>query len=178
MLPVAAFIALLCQRATFHGLSRSSCCPAEAFLLGRVKKEPKSFTSSPLNLWVEQQTAIPLISIGPHSDAILDRSSLDDIILGWLRDLIGNVHTSCWKKTLVTPEWGLKSNQASLLAAALLKNLQGPSVPAGKKFWVAFRIILKCLGALTLLLTLLFILKVAWVAPCGALRDVTSIERV
>ncbi|KAG8220665.1 hypothetical protein J3R82DRAFT_2948 [Butyriboletus roseoflavus] len=138
------------------------CHPTKAFLLGRVKKELKSFTSSPLNLQVEQQTTVPFISISPHSDAILDRFGLDDTILGQLCDLISNVCTSHWEKTLITPEWGLKPNQASLLAAALLKDLQGPSVPAGKKFWVAFGIILKCLGALILLLMLLFILKVIW----------------
>ncbi|KAG2740590.1 hypothetical protein P692DRAFT_20851329 [Suillus brevipes Sb2] len=43
------------------------------------------------------QAETPLISIGLHSDAMLDHFGLDDHILPKLHQLIGSVRSGCWK---------------------------------------------------------------------------------
>lgn len=65
------------------------------------------------------QAGAPLISIGPHSDAVLDRFGLDDHILPKLHQLIGSVRSSRWEAVLQSPKWNLTYEQASNLSRAL-----------------------------------------------------------
>ena len=67
----------------------------------------------------------PLISIRPCSDTVLDRLRMEDQTLLWLHVLLGTVHSSHWETTLTSREWGLNASQASALATALLKDVQG-----------------------------------------------------
>jgi hypothetical protein len=65
----------------------------------------------------------PLVSIGPHTDAILDRFKLGDDILPKLHLLITTVRSSRWEEKLRSPAWDLNYEQAFKLAAALHMDL-------------------------------------------------------
>jgi hypothetical protein len=67
----------------------------------------------------------PLISIGPNTDAALDRFKLGDELLPKLRVLVGIVRSSRWESVLRSQKWDLNYEQASILANALLADLQG-----------------------------------------------------
>jgi hypothetical protein len=71
------------------------------------------------------QAGTPLISIGPHSDAVLDRFGLDDHILPKLHQLIGSVRSSRWEAMLQSPKWNLTHEQASNLSKALNSDVHG-----------------------------------------------------
>lgn len=65
----------------------------------------------------------PLISIGPNTDATLDRFKLGDNILPKLHLLITTVRSSRWEERLRSPAWDLNYEQAFKLAAALHMDL-------------------------------------------------------
>lgn len=65
----------------------------------------------------------PLISIGPHTDAVLDRFGLDDQVLLKLHQLIGSVRSSCWEAVLRSPKWDLTYEQALNLSRLLHSDL-------------------------------------------------------
>ena len=68
---------------------------------------------------------LPLISIGPFSDAMLDHIGMQDNTLLRLHILLGTVRSSRWEVALTGPEWNLRPDQAAALAIALLKDIQG-----------------------------------------------------
>ncbi|KAG1844313.1 hypothetical protein DFJ58DRAFT_731230 [Suillus subalutaceus] len=92
----------------------------------------------------------PLISIGPNTDAALDRFKLGDELLPKLRVLVGTVQSSRWELVLRSQKWDLSYEQASILANALLADLQGvPFSPEiVKRKSSVLSVILKCLGIL------------------------------
>ncbi|KAG6379832.1 hypothetical protein JVT61DRAFT_10380 [Boletus reticuloceps] len=98
--------------------------PADAFLLSKVKQdqEPKPVVVSPAD---SERILPPLISIGLSSDAVLDRLKMQDQTLLRLHHLLGTMHSSRWESVLASREWDLRPNQASALATALLKDVQG-----------------------------------------------------
>jgi len=67
----------------------------------------------------------PLISIGPNSDAALDRFKLKDEILPELRKLVRTVRSSRWELEFRSQAWDLTYEQAFVLSRALLADLQG-----------------------------------------------------
>ncbi|KAG2365336.1 hypothetical protein BDR07DRAFT_1481456 [Suillus spraguei] len=73
----------------------------------------------------EAASFTPLISLGPHTDAILDCFKMDDAVLLKLHALIKSVRSSCWETVLRSPKWDLTYEQASNLARALLMDIQG-----------------------------------------------------
>ncbi|KAG1843380.1 hypothetical protein DFJ58DRAFT_731671 [Suillus subalutaceus] len=92
----------------------------------------------------------PLISIGPNTDAALDRFKLGDELLPKLRVLVGTVRSSRWELVLRSQKWDLNYEQASILANALLADLQGvPFSPEiVKRKSSVLSVILECLGIL------------------------------
>ncbi|KAG1769948.1 hypothetical protein EV702DRAFT_1202611 [Suillus placidus] len=92
------------------------CRPADAFA-----KAAPLIAAPTLNL---SMVGSPLISIGPHTDAALDRLKLGDENLLKLRTLIGTVHSSQWEAVFRSPTWDLTYEQSSALSNALLADLQ------------------------------------------------------
>lgn len=66
----------------------------------------------------------PLVSIGPHTDTILDWFELGDEILPKLHTLIATVRNTCWEENMCSPKMGLNYEQASKLNWALHADLQ------------------------------------------------------
>jgi hypothetical protein len=64
-----------------------------------------------------------IISIGLHTDAVLDLFQLDDSLIPRLHILVRMVRSSRWESTLRTPEWGLSYEQAAKLSHALLADI-------------------------------------------------------
>ncbi|KAG1835967.1 hypothetical protein DFJ58DRAFT_735336 [Suillus subalutaceus] len=109
----------------------------DAFLLKRVA-EPRIATSTEalstngtseaggINLTgTTASFGVPLISIGPHTDAVLDRFGLDDQVLPKLHQLIGSIRSSRWEAVLRSPKWNLTYEQASNLSRSLHSDLCG-----------------------------------------------------
>jgi hypothetical protein len=67
---------------------------------------------------------LPLISIGPYTDAALDRLKLGNENLPKLRTLVAAVCSSRWEAVFRSPTWDLTYEQASILSNALLMDLQ------------------------------------------------------
>ncbi|KAG1848570.1 hypothetical protein F4604DRAFT_1935349 [Suillus subluteus] len=91
-----------------------------------------------------------LISIGPNTDAALDQFKLRDELLPKLHVLVRTVQSSHWELVLRSQKWDLNYEQASILANALLADLQGvpfsPEIVKHKSSVLS--VILKCLGIL------------------------------
>lgn len=87
-----------------------------------------------------------LISLGPNTDAAIDRFKLGDEILPKLRALTGTVRSSQWEAIFRSPQWDLTYKQAFVLSRALLADLvQGmPTNPEAAKvgklvlFWAPY----------------------------------------
>lgn len=77
---------------------------------------------------IRQSVGPALISVGPNTDAVLDRFKLGDQILPKLRVLATTIHSSQWESVFRSPKWDLSYKQASLLLKALLADLQGVPV--------------------------------------------------
>ncbi|KAG1728115.1 hypothetical protein EDB19DRAFT_1913937 [Suillus lakei] len=102
------------------------CRHADTFMPGKVIGEGPIF-SVPKS---EQDTVfyaggLPLISIGPNTDAAMDQIKLGDKILPKLRVLVQTVHSSRWEAVLRSLKWDLSYEHASILSQALLVDLQG-----------------------------------------------------
>ncbi|KIK76927.1 hypothetical protein PAXRUDRAFT_168396, partial [Paxillus rubicundulus Ve08.2h10] len=92
-------------------------------------------------------------SIGPNSDAMLDRFNLGDELLPHLHRLLRTVCNTHWEVTLRSPPWNLTYKQASNLVWALCTDLQGTTgatLVMKPKFSI-LNSILKLLGITTLL---------------------------
>ncbi|KAG1825139.1 hypothetical protein DFJ58DRAFT_738592 [Suillus subalutaceus] len=101
----------------------------------------------------------PLISIGPNTDVALDRLKLGDENLPRLHSLVGSVGSSRWEAVLSSPAWDLTYEKASILANALLADLQGmkainPEVTNLEHRSSVLTTILKLLGILLFLCVL------------------------
>ena len=66
-----------------------------------------------------------IISIGPETDAIIDRFGLDDSLVPHLRVLTRQVRSSRWETVLRTPKWGLSYEQSANLAGAMRADICG-----------------------------------------------------
>lgn len=67
-----------------------------------------------------------LISIGPHTDAMVERFRFDDSIVRRLRILTQTVRSSQWEEVLCTdPKWGLTFQQAVKISEALCLDITG-----------------------------------------------------
>jgi hypothetical protein len=96
---------------------------ADAFLYAAKEIVPEPM---PLVLPAETVPKGPvLISIGPNTDAILDRFDLGDKLLPSLHSLVSKVRSSCWEAALQSSPWNLLYEQASNLAGALVADLRG-----------------------------------------------------
>jgi hypothetical protein len=107
--------------------------PADAFLAGRVipsdLSEPISL--GPIAFGKGQgslRDELTLISVGPNTDAVIDRFNLGDRILPELRVLARTIRSSRWEAILRSSKWDLPYEQASVLSKALLADLQGMPV--------------------------------------------------
>ncbi|KIK11773.1 hypothetical protein PISMIDRAFT_19241 [Pisolithus microcarpus 441] len=97
--------------------------PADAFLnaANTLSLDPTPLSISPDQL----APSSLLISIGPNTDAVLDRFSLGDEVLPRLHVLVGTVRSSCWEVVLRAKPWNLTYEQASNLSRALLADIKG-----------------------------------------------------
>ena len=68
---------------------------------------------------------LALISIGPNTDAVLDRFNLGDELLPSLHSLASKVRSSRWAAALRSSPWNLSYEQASNLAGTLIADLRG-----------------------------------------------------
>ena len=100
------------------------CRPADAFLYTVKEKIAKSIplVTAPSDA---QAQGPPLISLGPNTDAILDRFSLGDDLLPRLHTLVGTIRSSHWEAVLRAAPWNLTYEQASNLSNALSADLKG-----------------------------------------------------
>ena len=94
--------------------------PADAFLYAEEDTAP-----IPLVIPDSSAPISPLISIGPNSNAVLDRFNLGDDILPRLYTLIGSACSSRWEAVLRSSPWNLTFEQVSNLSNALLADLRG-----------------------------------------------------
>ena len=84
----------------------------------------------------------PLISIGPSTDAVLDKFSLEDQLLPRLHILTRTVRSSRWETVLRGTQWKMTHEQASQLANALATDLR---VMPRVDVKVVFKLLLYCL---------------------------------
>jgi hypothetical protein len=66
-----------------------------------------------------------LISIGPETDAVIDRFGLNDNLVPRLRVLTRKIRSSRWETVLRTPDWGLSYEQSANLAKAMQADICG-----------------------------------------------------
>lgn len=104
-------------------VGRSLCQhrPADAFLY-KVKISPTGAPDLPASA---VGPVAPLLSLGPRTDAVLDRFNLGDELLPRLRLLVETVRDTRWEARLRQEPWNLPFEQASNLAVALSADLRG-----------------------------------------------------
>jgi hypothetical protein len=74
---------------------------------------------------------LPIISIGPHTDLVLDRLRLKDSLIPQLHTLVTTVRSSSWEAKLRTAEHGgLDFEQASAMSKALQADIHTTKVLA------------------------------------------------
>ena len=95
-------------------LAQAFPLPDKAVFSDPVLVEPSS-TSAPGPV---------LISIGPNSDAVLDRFKLGDDLLPRLHTLVRTARSSRWEMVLRSSPWNLSSEQALNLSRALFADLK------------------------------------------------------
>ena len=69
-----------------------------------------------------------IITIGPRTDAIIDKLALPDSFILDLRNMTCTIRSSSWIKTLQSAEWGLNYEQALMLSRALLADIKADSL--------------------------------------------------
>ena len=118
---------------TAHQCTARQRRPADVFLFVDNKKFPK-----PIPLVIpDSAPGSPLISLGPHTDAVLNRFSFGDDVLPHLHILVGTVRSSHWEAILRGTPWNLTYEQASNLSSALLADLKGtPGLPVTTVFFL------------------------------------------
>ena len=112
-------------------------CPPMSAPVTSTAKVIKEEDEDEYNLDWQNDTAMPprknsadgfhgaLISIGPETDAVIDRFALDDNLLPRLRVLTQQVRSSRWETVLRTPHWGLSYEQSANLARAMQADICG-----------------------------------------------------
>ncbi|KIM50938.1 hypothetical protein SCLCIDRAFT_33882 [Scleroderma citrinum Foug A] len=118
---------------TAHQCTARQCRPADVFLFVDNKKFPE-----PIPLVIpDSAPGSPLISLGPHTDAVLNQFSFGDDVLPHLHILVGTVRSSHWEAILRGTPWNLTYEQASNLSSALLADLKGtPGLPVTTVFFL------------------------------------------
>ncbi|KAF9231996.1 hypothetical protein BU15DRAFT_81740 [Melanogaster broomeanus] len=71
----------------------------------------------------------PIISIGPHTDAVIDRFKLGDEVLPKICELVCSIRSSHWEAVFRSPKWDLTYEQAANLTSALRADLKVAPVP-------------------------------------------------
>jgi len=64
-----------------------------------------------------------IVSIGPLSDAVLDRFGISDLVIPKLRVLTQTIRSSRWEETLRKGDWGLTYEQAANLSQAMYTDI-------------------------------------------------------
>jgi hypothetical protein len=77
------------------------------------------------NIHPEPKVFASLLSIGPNTDAVLNRFKIGDEAIFKLRELITTVRSSRWEVVLWSPKWDLTYEQAANLIKALHADLHG-----------------------------------------------------
>ncbi|KAI6023265.1 hypothetical protein PISMIDRAFT_118343 [Pisolithus microcarpus 441] len=108
---------------SLHQRSTCHCHPADAFLYPTtaISLEPISPVTAP----DQSVLGLPLISVGPNMDAILDCFGLGDDLLPRLHVLVRTVCSSHWEVVLRATPWSLTYEQASNLSRVLLADIKG-----------------------------------------------------
>ncbi|KAF8329664.1 hypothetical protein F5887DRAFT_923671 [Amanita rubescens] len=68
-----------------------------------------------------------IVSIGDHTNDVLDRLGLADSFIPRLRVLACTVRSSRWEQVLRSSEWGLSQEQARHVSHALISDIRGPT---------------------------------------------------
>ncbi|KAG1793274.1 uncharacterized protein HD556DRAFT_1443705 [Suillus plorans] len=85
----------------------------------------------------------PLISIGPNTDAVLDRFKIGDQTIPRLHELIATVRSSRWETVLRSPKWDFTYEQASNLMVALHVDFNVPQMDSVHKISALLSVVLK-----------------------------------
>lgn len=81
------------------------------------------------------------MSIGPRTDAVLDRFKLDHSLIPRIRVLTNRRRSSDWEKMFRSKAWGLTYEAADKLTQALLDDIMAEKRLTVAEFKVAFLII-------------------------------------
>ncbi|EPQ50028.1 hypothetical protein GLOTRDRAFT_141640 [Gloeophyllum trabeum ATCC 11539] len=68
---------------------------------------------------------VPIISIGSHTDAVIDQLHLDDNLIPKLHEIPCSVRSSRWKEAILRDGWDLSESDAHSLAQAMLSDICG-----------------------------------------------------
>ncbi|KAF8123535.1 hypothetical protein EV363DRAFT_1403791 [Boletus edulis] len=98
----------------------------------------------------------PLISLGPNTDAVLDRFRLGDQLLPRLHTLVRTVRDTRWKAVLSTAPWNLTHESATCLANALAADLK--DTPGTSRFPI-IGTVLQLIANVTLVFALYVLVK-------------------
>ncbi|KAF8545572.1 hypothetical protein OG21DRAFT_1528399, partial [Imleria badia] len=135
---------------------------AECFSVNEVAKALKEVTSAESGIRSVAEPATlnlrPIVSLGPNTDAVLDRFGMSDQVIPRLRELVVTVCSSRWEVMLRNSPWNLDYEQAANLQKALHADF-GMNMPLVKTS--SFGI---CKMILILLLVLL-VVKIFRLAP-------------
>ncbi|KAG1836618.1 hypothetical protein F4604DRAFT_1943019 [Suillus subluteus] len=110
----------------------------------KQRRNADAFLLSGTNAVPDPKVFAPLLSIGPNTDAMLDRFKIGDEAILKLRDLIVTVRSSRWEVVLRSPKWDLTYEQAANLTKALHADLSGAPLGSIKKTSMLLSVILKC----------------------------------
>ena len=124
------------KNATLRQRSTHQCHPADAFLYTASEQFPH-----PIPLVFPADRSMfdqALVSIGPNSDAVLDRFNLGDDLLPRLCNLIGTVWSSRWEAVLRSSPWSLSYEEAENLSATLCADLKGTEFSITTVFFFSF----------------------------------------
>jgi len=98
-----------------------SSTPARVLPPNSLPDHSRSVVSPKRRFLIDDGFKGAIVSVGPHTDAIIDRYSLDDKLLSSLRILSKTIRSSKWETEL--RNWGLNFEQASKLSSAMLADL-------------------------------------------------------
>jgi hypothetical protein len=98
-----------------------SSTPARVLPPNSLPDHSRSVVSPKRRFLIDDGFKGTIVSIGSHTDAIVDRYNLDDKLLTSLRVLSKTVRSSKWEAEL--RDWGLNFEQASKLSSAMLADL-------------------------------------------------------
>ncbi|KAH7904465.1 hypothetical protein BJ138DRAFT_1106801 [Hygrophoropsis aurantiaca] len=139
--------------------------PADAFQAGIFVKNSIALAPTVSSKFASDSThdrfpgGKPLISIGPHSDAIIDRFKMGDHTLPRLHELISTIQSSRWEAILRSARWDLSYEQAANLAKALKLDVREASFSrTAKQTSTVISVVCRALVMIIALMLLPFIL--------------------